>query len=466
MRPNILMPIMTFMTRYYHSFNLFNRSVSVSPLHFSVFHLTLFALVAFLMNSCLEGPTKIGTGLLPGSDFVSIKSTDTISIRSYTVYNDSVRTDNPSVSYLGQIYDPYFGTTTAEFVSQIRMSAPWDGLPFTIDSVKLHLRLLNVKGGSDVAHTLTLSEIANEIYTDSAYYSYTNIPLTGYKVADIDLPALKPDTINNIVVSLPIDFGNYLTRDTTQLFYSNTKSDFRSFFKGLYFQISTSSDPMLVSLSLAQPAATNPYYNFFVLYMHGDSGTYKSISFILDAVNKNASFNRFTHDFNTASPDKKIQHINDGYRDTLTYLQNLNGVFTKITFPGLENLKKDASFKNFAINKARLIVPIYFDGDLYKASTVPSSLRLRYKDSHGNKYDVPDYSIDVTHSFFNGIIDSTANVYNFNIPSFVQIYLEDAADTIKPELEIFQGTTETKNVILKANNSKTPVKFDFTYTKF
>ena len=48
-----------------------------------------------------------------------------------------VRTDNPSITYLGQIYDPYFGTTSAEFVSQMRIGAAWDHVPFTIDSVKL-----------------------------------------------------------------------------------------------------------------------------------------------------------------------------------------------------------------------------------------------------------------------------------------------------------------------------------------
>ena len=45
---------------------------------------------------------------------------------SYTMYDESIRTDNPSVGYLGQIYDPYFGTTNAEFVTQIRLLAEWD----------------------------------------------------------------------------------------------------------------------------------------------------------------------------------------------------------------------------------------------------------------------------------------------------------------------------------------------------
>ena len=101
----------------------------------------------------------------------------------------------------------------------------------------------------------------------------------------------------------------------------------------------------------------------------------KNIPFILDAMNKNASFNRFSHDFSSASPGKKIQHINDGYRDTLSYLQYLNGVYTKISLPGSRKPEKSILLlKNIAVNKARLLVPVYFDGDLYKASNSSDSV--------------------------------------------------------------------------------------------
>ena len=61
--------------------------------------------------------------------------------------------------------------------------------------------------------------------------------------------------------------------------------------------------------------------------------------FILDPTNRNACFNRFAHDFSTADPDKKIKYINEPVKDTLSYLQYLNGLYTRIVLPGLENLK-------------------------------------------------------------------------------------------------------------------------------
>jgi hypothetical protein len=466
-----LMPIMIFMTRYYHSSRLPGRIISVSHKLIHTFPLTLILLIAFLVSSCEEGPTQIGKGILPEGDFVTIKGTDTLSVRSYTMYDDSIRTDNPAIAYLGHIYDPYFGTTSAEFVTQLRLLPEWDDLPFTIDSVKLILHLLSAKGGgSDENNFLTLSEISQQIYTDSAYYSNKQVPLTGYEVNNIRLPVLRTDTINDIAIPLPVEFGNYLTRDTSQLFHSNSKPDFRSFFKGLYFRLSSGSDPLMVSLYLAQPDANSSDHsgsqNYIVLFMHDDADVQKEFYFVLDAVNKNAAYSRYIHNFSTASPGNRITHINDNYMDTLAYLQYLNGVYTRISLPGLESLKNDPSFmQNIGVNKARLIFPIYFDGNIYKPSTIPSQLLLRYKTTSGSKYIVPDYNIDTYHSFYDGTPDTVANVYNFNIATFVQGYLEDATGNVKPELELFQ-VSGTSNVILKANKSKTPSKFEFTYTKF
>ena len=474
MKPNILMPTMIFMTRYYNRSRHTNRIVSVSPPLFRIFRLTVFALIVTVVSSCEKQVLKTGADILPKSDFVSLHSIDTLSVFSYTMSDDSVRTNNPSISYLGKNYDPYFGTTSAGFVSQLRLSNKWDGLPFTVDSMKLFLHLLTTKGGgSNIIHSISLYEIANQIYIDSAYYSKTPLNLTGFKVADIDLPVLRTDTINNIALRLPgngVELGNYLLRDTTKLFHSNTIPDFRSYFKGFYFQMNPSSEPLLISLSLLYNQSS--YYNFFVLYGHDSAGSSKAYSFILDAKNTNVSYNRYLHDYTTATLGDKMVHRNTTYIDTLSFVQAFNGVFTKVSLPGLEKLKNDGSLGKVAINKARLVVPINFNKTSTKSylNSVPLSLRLRFRTKSGTRFDVPDYlmasaSIDPTHHFFDGTLDSVANVYNFNIPAFVQAYLKDATGDVKPELEIYQGSG-TKNVILKANKNKTPLKFEFVYTKF
>lgn len=467
MKPNILMPIMNFMTRYYHSIHHINRITSAPLRIFKTLSLSLVTLVTLFLYSCEEDPITIGKSLLPNSDFINIHSIDTLSVFSYTDFVDSVSSENPSVSYMGSIYDPYFGTTKAGFVSEIRMTSEWDDLPFIIDSVRLYLKILTATStGADKPQTLRLSEIADRIYPDQTYYSNRPLALTGYEIAGINIPVLRTDTVNNIVLNLPNSFGEYLTRDTAMLFYSNTKPDFRSFFKGLYFQMNAGETPMLISLSLTNESISY-YNNELYIYMHTPgTTTSKVFTFALDAVNKNAAYNTYSHDFNTAEPDKKIKHINDNFLDTLSYLQYLNGVFTRIEIPGLKDLKDNPSYDNIAVNKARLTLPAYFDGDNYTPSKAPVKLLLRYKTASGNKYIVPDWNVESNyHIFYNGTLDTTAHHYNINIPTFIQNYLDDKQDTIFPVLEVFQGAG-TSNLILKTKLSKTPVKLDLTYTKF
>lgn len=456
--------IMTFMTRSYPDYIHSGRLNSVYNNKFNIVYLFFFTVATLFFNSCEEPPATIGSDILPQNDFVNIESTDTISVFSYTMYEDSVRSDNSANSFMGAIYDPYFGLTTAEFVTQLRLSKRWDGQPFTIDSVKLNLIFLNVAGLNTGSYYLRLSEVAEQLYLDSTYYSNKQIPLTGYVVPDIRLPQLKADTLNYMEVVLPNEFGEYLTRDTSKLFHDNSRPDFRSYFKGLKFSLISSGDPVFITLSLVPPVNLGGYSNYFTLFMHDASGNPKQYYFIMDALSKNARFNLFSHDFDAASPEKKIQHINDPVRDTLSYIQGLNGVFTRILLPGLEKIKNDPSMAKIAVNKARLFVPVYTDGVLYTGSTIPSQLLLRYRTTAGLKYFVPDYNPN--NNFFDGRIDTTNYICKFNIASFVQIYLEDTKNLIKPELEVFIPPGDTRNIILKANDSANPVKFELTYTRF
>jgi hypothetical protein len=463
------------MTRYYNSPRHTHRIVSVSQHFLKIFRLTLFTLIAFITGSCQKEVLKLGADILPSSDFVTIKSVDTLSVFSYTMLDDSIRTDKASYSYLGQLYDPYFGTSTAGFVTQIRLNRVWNKAAFTVDSMKLYLHIVGKKGANtDGQHSFSIYEISDQIYNDSAYYSTTPLNVTGFKVTGIPIPKLRTDTAyNDIEIRLPdngVTLGNYIIRDTSKLFYSNVVPDFRSYFKGLYFQMDPSPDPLLVTLSLVWDQTT--YYNYFVLFGHNDDGSFASYSFNLDAKSINAYYNKFKHDYTTATLGDKMAHRNTAYKDTLSYLQGLNGVYTKISLPGLAKLKSEASLGKVAINKARIVVPFKFKKtatDFY-SNSLPQKLYLRYKVKNGNRYDITDYLMasttsDLSHNFFDGTMDSVANVYNFNIPSFVQAYLGDATNLVEPELEIYQSSG-TRNVVFGANKNKTPVKLEFTYTKF
>lgn len=469
MRMSILMPITIFMTRFYHSIRYSTGSKSLS-FHFSFILAILIA--AFSIAACEEDPTVIGKELLPGSDFLTIESTDTITPVSYTMYDDSIRSDNSATSHLGTTWDPYFGTTTASFVSELRLKEDWDGEAWIADSVKLHLTFSSVSGGTGGTHTLNIREIATQLSPTEKYYSTTTVAYEDLSI-DIPLPTLKEDTVNTIVLKITEpQFAQRLLRDTSMLFHSNKVPDFRSYFKGLRFGLTSTGSPLMATLSLSHGGNTGvqvgnrSYKNFFVIYLHNSAGTTRAYYLILDAVNRNASFNQYNHDFSTAEAGKRIQHYNDpAYRDSTTYLQSLNGVYTRIVLPGLAALKSSGQFGKVAINKARLTVPFFTDDVLYTEKSAPEFLYIRYRTVAGPKPIVPDFNVDEHHYYYDGLVDTTNHVYNFNISSFVQFYLEDTTGDILPELELVQASG-TKNLILKGNSSHTPVKFDFAYTRY
>jgi hypothetical protein len=454
------------MTKYFH-----NPTSRLNPVPLKSITKFLPLFLALFIASCEEDATTIGKGLLPGSDFVSLAPIDTVTVKSYTMYDASVITSNPTALYLGHLYDPSFGTTTAGFVTQLRLKYDWPGGNIIIDSIMLVLQLDNVQGVTDGINKLSFYEIADQIYTDSSYYSNNSVPLSGTRVTDLILPELKADTVNNIVIKLPDPaFATWLMRDTSKLMHSNIKPDFRSYFKGLYFELNSGSDPLLLTLN---PANDNSgfllidryYKNFFVVYFHDGEGNEGSYYFIIDAINRNASFNTFSHNISTATGDQRIQHYNDFFLEKYSYLQGLNGTYARLKIPGLEKLKSDPALKNTGINKARLTIPFYLDTTLYKKSSVPAQLYLRYRTRNNEKFLVPDFSVDTYHTFFDGRVDTTRMVYNFNLPTYLQQYLEDASGNILPEIEVFQGAG-TKNVILKTNDPLKPVKFSITYTIF
>ncbi|HEX2921136.1 MAG TPA: DUF4270 family protein [Bacteroidales bacterium] len=449
-----------------------NRTRKILHRSSSVYLLLLFFLGNLFMTSCEEDPTTIGKNLLPASDYLKIEATDTLKPVSYTMYDDTISSSLPLVGYLGQTRDPYFGTTKASFVTQLRLLGEWDGLPYILDSVKLVLKL-TVAGTSTAPQILTISEISDQIYTTSTYSSKTNVSLSGFSTS-VTLPELKPDTINTIVVSMPdLSFANRIFQDTSMLFHSNVIPDFRSYFKGLYFTLSSTGEPVFASLDLLNNPETggvnfldNYYKNYFLIYYHSEEGDTSASGYplMIDAINRNASFNKIEHDFTTADPDKVIENYNDlSFQDTLTYMQSLNGLYTRIILPGLSEIKSSGNFDRIAVSKAHLTLPFYYDNNTYKLSDLPSQLYLRYRTADGKRWVVPEIDLDA--EFFGGVIDTVNHVYKFNIATFAQNYLEDTSGNILPELEVMQPL-ELKNLILKANESRTPPTFDFAYIRF
>jgi hypothetical protein len=447
------------MTSYYPRINKYTGIPAIICLKHKII-LPILLLAALIITSCKEEYTSIGAGLLPGKDYVQLFSTDTITAEAYTIRLDSIASTGRTYSYLGGFYDPYFGNTYTDFVSQLRLTKKYSGGEPLVDSVKLYMPVTGVKGHLGIIQNVKLYEIADQLSSDTIYYSSRTPNIQNY-IGSFPLTAVTKDTIQTLTVTLPVSFGNYLMRDTLKLNQDGGSDDFRTFFKGLYVAVETGTKTgskkgsipdvrMMMSLEFSSGTF------MITVYYH----TYKSSGLYYDfIINSNSvRYNRYLHDYSTAEPTKMIKHINDGYRDTATYIQGFNGVLTRIKFPGLGKYK---SIMPISVNKTRLVFSVFLDDDIFTTSTVPSTIYMSYIATDGTRSIVPDYY--VSPSYFDGIFNSSNQNYTFNLASFAQEYLEGKIPA--PEVDMYLPENEYRNLILKAN-SPTPVKFLLVYTKF
>ena len=128
--------------------------------------------LAFFFSAC-EEPDIIGMDVLPGVDSIGIEFWDTTSIISYSEIEDSVRTDETTSNLLGSFKDPVFGTTSASFYTQVRLSS--NDVDFgtspVFDSLILSLAYSGYYGDTSVSQNVIIYELTEDIYRDSNYYS-------------------------------------------------------------------------------------------------------------------------------------------------------------------------------------------------------------------------------------------------------------------------------------------------------
>jgi len=412
-------------------------------------------LLSVFIISCEEEPTMIGHDILPGSDFFSIAAFDTMDIAMYTRYDDSLSSMFPSISYLGSSLDPYFGRTSADFVSQLWLDREWmnDGL-LSVDSMVLGLHIKNVNGESELGGLLDLYEIDEMMSPDSTYLINRDVPVKGL-MASVVLPPLPAGDLDTTVfVNLPDSFAEYILRDTASLYLRSDSADFRNYFNGLYFDYSDERRMLEVDF-----VSEN---TMMVIYYTSADSLPRSYRLLIN--NRCVRYNLYEHDFEQADPDKKIKYINEPVKDSLAYAQSKFGVYTKLVLTGLEDFRSEMSAeisaRRVAVNKARLFLPVYIDLENYDEDMIPSNLLVRY-DSAGVKRNLSDYLLNP--NFLNGSYDIISNRYRVNIASFVQRYLE--GDIEEPAIEIFVPEQSSKNLIMKANrNPGEGARFELTYT--
>ncbi len=352
----------------------------------------LLVILIFFVYSCNKNPYQVGLNLLPSSDTLNIKTSDTSTIVAYSVFQDTVRTDEASESILGSLMDPVFGSTTAGFYMQYNLSANSTRFRKLIPS----LIPLSCQSHMEVSMAIVLPlqrlkvyEISQTFYYDTLYYSNNTLQTYPLLLADYSFVPRRYDSLTiggvKTLAHIRVNLGKYSNYFGNKILNApaaalSTTADFLLFMKGLYIE-SQRSDYGGALLSFDPTNA----YSEVLIYYHNEAND--SLSFILPGNSTSARFNHFDHNnYINASPGLRqqvLQH-DSALGKTALYIQGLAGVRVKLRLPFLKSLGKSGKI---AINSAILT---FKNSQTDTTLAPPVTLTLLTIDSTGALSFLPD----------------------------------------------------------------------------
>ena len=441
---------------------------------FRIFSILAPIVILFsLVSSCKKDPYQVGISLLPPSDTLNVKTSDTASFVAHSVLQDSIRTDETTLSMLGSLMDPVFGSTTAGFYMQYRLSAeaPNFGTNPGLDSIVLMIPYGTIYGDTNALQTLKVYEVSKDFYFDSTYYSNKSVETYGIPLANYTFKPARYDTLTiggvktapHIRINLN-QFTNYfgnkiLHAPATSL---STNVNFLKFMKGLYIESSrTASGGALLSFD------PTTLLSGIVIYFHNAAND--SLHFNIIGNSLCARFNHFDHNnyLNASSGFRQQVLLHDTTlgKNNL-FIQGLGGVRVRIRLPFLKTFGKSGKI---AINSATLTIK---NAETDTTLQPPVKLTLVIADTAGNVAFLVDETEGTIYA--GGYYNTTARTYQFRITRHMQQVVDGKIKNYDMYLMANNPSANilvTNRVMLTGTNPQLPgisadrVKLQVIYTK-
>lgn len=382
-------------------------------------HLSLFALLLVIVFSCTKDLSEIGLDLVSPSELINLGYSDTTSIHAFSIREDSVRTANLSYALIGSMIDPVFGTTQAEWYSQIRLAkepTTFGEYP-VLDSAFLILPYSSAYGDTLSNMTIRLYELTEDIIDSVHVYSNHTVaydhqnPLgsltftprpndSAYYAGSTQAPAIR----------IPLN-SRFATRvlhaDTSVL---TTNDEFLEYFKGIALiadPVQATGKGSIIKMKIAAGSSK------IEMYYHNETDT-STYNF---GINSDcARFNHYDHDgYSGASPMLTAQLDGDTLLgEQFLFLQAMGGVRVKLQFP---NLLQWVDKEKVVINDAQLILTNAIPSTTF---TPPAALSLYPVADDGTLYPYQLPDADEGSSYFDGTYDETTGTYRFRISMYIQ----------------------------------------------
>ena len=413
------------------------------------FQIGLFLLTASLVfNSCKKKRNDEVGFKGDGPGFPELTLTDTFTIYSSTVREDSIRTDELSQFLLGRMNDPLFGISSSSIYTQInlpQLNRTAAENP-TLDSAFIYVIFtskLATYGNLNSIQSFKVYEL-NEGFTKPSYYSsdelsYNPTPVgsfTGVFNFNDSLKRINDGQVEyagpGLKIALSNDFAEKLLNAKSTDVVSH--QEFRKYINGLVFipdNQPTSGEGAVVALNLKNTASK------IYVYYNGD----KQIDFNFADASTNLKTHRFTQfKYENQPPEITNQKINPSGNYDSVFVQSFTGAKAHFRFPGFFNL---ISQENIFIHKVEFHIPIISEtvSPLYPPPT--KLLMLQPHPETNLNFFVLDFTDTAK---YNGNFDKSENSYRFNLTKhFMELMNEFKRDPSDPSIHRGLFLTPTRD---------------------
>ncbi len=354
---------------------------------------------------------------------LDLSQSDTFTLITNTVKEDSLPGNNLRYNLLGNLNDPILGSINVGAYAQLGLLEPNSNFPNTEEPDSAILFLPNVKeykifGDSNTEQGFKIYALDEAISGTQLYYQDTTLKInpTTESVYSGKIFRSVPDSLKNgkawlkLTPGLRIKLSSAMARKLMQLpaVAYTSQDEFVKNFNGISIQ----SDGRSLSPGTGGLAvfdlnnAISLEYRAKILLYYRDTQT-----FIF-------TFNGLKTNITTAKagpyPTDVLQQLNNPQQSfPLTYAQTPNGLKTHIKMPYLHNLVKDG---NVAVNRAEIY--LFVDkSSITPGFYVPPRLNLlQPKSANSNVNDVIEDGL----SSYGGSYDAAKGYYKFIITKHIQ----------------------------------------------
>jgi hypothetical protein len=416
---------------------------------------------------------QTGNVIVEGQNTNSLQpfQTDTFTLFSKTIDEDSMPGNNLSYLLIGAMNDPLFGYSRATAFAKSKIIEPLNNFPNTLepDSALLFIPMVgnnNFYGNRSTVQKLLISVLAEGFNSNKIYYQtdkltskaaintiYTGrifqegIDSIGYKKQKIKLP-------NGLLIKLSKDFARYLQQMPTAAY--QTTDGLNKYLPGISIQpIADDLQPgeggygvfdFKNEFSIGDRAKILLYYSDTQTFVFGFDDQTKTLN------------------YSETGPYKEEivrQLVSKEKSQEFSYVQSLSGTKNKIEIPYIYNLIADG---NIAINKAEIVFHVA-DNTATPNYYAPPRLNLfQPLSSSSNRNSLTK---DGGSSTFGGLLNEKGYYYKFDVTRQIQGILSSKVNLNK---EINNGLLLTIPTDVPVSGSRVVIdnkktRLIVTYTK-